>query len=199
MFTRCNAFKELGVKIFKRTAEYDSKIFEYLSKQEKNMCSSCQDFSQQLNFSFNKKQALRYGENPHQKAALYHDPCAGTDTLVCAQQLSGKELSFNNFLDLNAAWDIVREFDEPAAVVIKHLNPTGVAIAKDLKTAYTRAWSADTLSAFGGIIGLNKNVDMRTAKKISTSGFLECVIAPEYDNGAFKIAYPKKEFSRIKT
>lgn len=184
--------QRLGVKVFELTSRYDAAIYGYLSKTTAQGASGEELFPQKLSLTFDKIQTLRYGENPHQKAALYKIPGEGADCLVCAQKLSGKELSFNNFLDLNAAWDIVREFDEPAAVVIKHLNPTGVAVAKDLKSAYLRAWSADKLSAFGGIVGLNRNVDLETAKKISASGFLECIIASGYDKAALNLLTQKK-------
>ncbi|MDD5005018.1 MAG: bifunctional phosphoribosylaminoimidazolecarboxamide formyltransferase/IMP cyclohydrolase [Candidatus Omnitrophica bacterium] len=189
--------KELGLNVFKLTSYYDGKIYEYLSRQ---LAQGKADelFPKEINLKFSKIQDLRYGENPHQKAALYKDPQVLDESLANAQKLSGKELSFNNFLDLNAAWGIVREFDEPAAVVIKHLNPTGVAIAKDIKTAYLKAWSADKLSAFGGIVGLNKKVDLDTAKKINTSGFLECVIAPDYDKDALELLIQKKNFRVLK-
>jgi len=185
--------KELGLNVFKMTSYYDGKIYEYLS-QKLAQADKDELFPKDINLKFSKIQDLRYGENPHQKAALYQDLQVAVDSLAKAEKLSGKELSFNNFLDLNAAWDIVREFDEPAAVVIKHLNPTGVAVAKDIKTAYLCAWSADKLSAFGGIVGLNKKVDLDTAKKINASGFLECVVAPDYDKDALELLIQKKNF-----
>lgn len=190
--------KELGLRVFELTSYYDSMIYGFLSKQLAGHKGEEGVFPKEINLKFNKIQDLRYGENPHQKAALYLDTKINTESLAKAEKISGKELSFNNFLDLNAAWDIVREFDEPAAVVIKHLNPTGVAIAKDLKTAYLRAWSADKLSAFGGIIGLNKKVDLETAKKLNASGFLECVVAPDYDKAALDLLIQKKNFRVIR-
>jgi len=188
----------LGLKVFELTSYYDSMIYGYLSEQLNGQKPQNETFPKVINLKFNKIQDLRYGENPHQKAALYQDPDMKSDSLARAQKISGKELSFNNFLDLNAAWDIVREFEEPAAVVIKHLNPTGVAVAKDIKTAYVRAWSADKLSAFGGIVGINRKVDLPTAKKINSSGFLECVAAPDYDKDALKLLMQKKNFRIIK-
>ncbi len=186
--------RQLGLKVFQRTSSYDSKIYEYLSNGSAQKHPSDELFPTKLDLSFTKIQNLRYGENPHQRAALYEGDVSTDGSLVHAEKLSGKDLSFNNFLDLNAAWDIVREFDEPAAVVIKHLNPTGAAIASNLETAYVRAWSADKLSAFGGIVGLNRNVDRGTAKKINASGFLECVVAPSYDQAALKLLTQKKNF-----
>ncbi|MFC1646514.1 bifunctional phosphoribosylaminoimidazolecarboxamide formyltransferase/IMP cyclohydrolase, partial [Candidatus Omnitrophota bacterium] len=193
-----DTLRELGLRVFELTSYYDSKIYEYLSKQLNGKKVQEDVFSKEINLKFNKIQDLRYGENPHQKAALYQDPQIKSDSLATAEKISGKELSFNNFLDLNTAWEIVREFDQPAAVVIKHLNPTGVAIAKDIKTAYVRAWSADKLSAFGGIVGINKKVDLATAKKINSSGFLECVAAPDYDKDALEVLMQKKNFRIIK-
>jgi len=190
--------KDLGVKVFKITSYYDSMIYNYLSKNAFSKQESANLFPNKINLTLDKVQDLRYGENPHQKAALYRDPNAKKESLVSAEKISGKELSFNNFLDLNAAWGIVREFDEPAAVIIKHLNPTAVALAKDIKTAYLKAWSADKLSAFGGIVGLNKKVDLDTAKKINQSGFLECVIAPDYDKDALDLLKEKKNFRILK-
>lgn len=190
--------ERLGVKVFNLTSYYDAVIYGYLSAHALPSGKGEALFPQRLTLPFGKVQDLRYGENPHQKAALYKDAQPAADTLVCAEKLSGKELSFNNFLDLNAAWDIVREFDEPAAVIIKHLNPTGVAIAKDLKTAYVHAWSADTLSAFGGIVGLNRSVDAETAKKLAASGFLECIIAPGYDQKALDLLTQKKNVRLLK-
>ena len=190
--------RELGIKVFELTSYYDSMIYQYLSQQLNKSEPRKDLLPKEINLKYSKIQDLRYGENPHQEAALYKDHKAKGDTLATAEKISGKELSFNNFLDLNAAWDIVREFDEPAAVVIKHLNPTGVAIAKDLKTAYLRAWSADKLSAFGGIVGLNRKVDLETAKKLNSSGFLECVAAPDYDKAALELLMQKKNFRIIK-
>jgi phosphoribosylaminoimidazolecarboxamide formyltransferase/IMP cyclohydrolase len=186
--------KELGLNVFKLTSYYDGMIYNYLSKQLVKNSPAQELFPKEINLKLSKVQDLRYGENPHQKAALYAEPQSADSSLAHAEKLSGKELSFNNFLDLNAAWDIVREFDEPAAVIIKHLNPTGVAIAKDIKTAYLRAWSVDKLSAFGGIVGLNKKVDLEAAKKIKESGFLECLIAPEYDSDALDLLMKKENF-----
>jgi len=190
--------KDLGLKVFKLTSHYDGKIYDYLSQAMQGKAYGQEAFPKSLTLGFDKVQDLRYGENPHQKAALYQECNAIGDFLVTAEKLSGKELSFNNFLDLNAAWDIVREFEEPAAVVIKHLNPCGAAIGKDIKTAYVRAWSADKLSAFGGIVGLNRKVDLDTAKKISSSGFLECVIAPDYDKDALDLLMQKKNVRLLK-
>ena len=186
---------DLGVEVFRITSKYDKAIYDYLSanlldKKEKCSCSFC--------LSFNKLQDLRYGENPHQKAAVYKKPDALKNNLVNLEKLHGKELSFNNFLDLNTALDIIREFKEPAAVVIKHLNPTGVAQADTLAQAFVDAWKCDSLSAFGGIVGLNRAVDTETANKIIEAGFLECILAPDFDAEAFKILETKKNMRLLK-
>ena len=134
---------------------------------------------------------MRYGENPHQKAAFYKEK--GKDRgLVNLKQLQGKELSFNNILDLNAAFELVKEFSEPAAVIVKHNNPCGVAEDKTLDKAYLKAWGCDKLSAFGGIVALNKKMDLATAKVVAKSGFLECIIAPGFDKEALDLFKDKK-------
>ncbi|MBU4128698.1 bifunctional phosphoribosylaminoimidazolecarboxamide formyltransferase/IMP cyclohydrolase, partial [bacterium] len=152
-----------------------------------------------------KVKDLRYGENPHQKAALYREfgvrPPAGEAGssefgVVAIKQLWGKELSFNNILDLDAAWSIVREIKEPTAVIIKHTNPCGVARDKSLVNAYRKARACDPLSAFGGVIGLNRKADISTAKEI-TSTFIEAVIAPGFTPQAIKVLKKKKNLRII--
>lgn len=180
----------LAIEVFERTSSYDTAIFSYLSNRFKadNAFSS---FPREINLQFTKVQDLRYGENPHQHAAFYSDgkKMAGLPGL---KQLHGKELSFNNILDLQAAVDIVRDFDAPAAVVIKHNNPSGVAQDATLEKAFVKAFKCDSLSAFGGIIGLNRSVDAKTAKAIVKSGFMECVIAPGFDTEAIELLREKK-------
>ncbi|HOV42949.1 MAG TPA: bifunctional phosphoribosylaminoimidazolecarboxamide formyltransferase/IMP cyclohydrolase, partial [Syntrophothermus lipocalidus] len=133
---------------------------------------------------------LRYGENPHQKAAFYRYYLQG-DGLPNAQQLNGKELSYNNIIDAQAAVALVREFDKPACVIIKHTNPCGTAVADDLVSAYEKAFAADPVSAFGGIIAFNRVVDADTAKKVAEP-FMEVVVAPGYDEEALEILRRKK-------
>ena len=184
----------LAIEAFELTAHYDSVIFDFLKKR---MTTS--EFSQlprDLTLRFGKIQDLRYGENPHQAAAFYGD-LKSSSGLAKLKQLHGKELSFNNFLDLNAAVDVVKDFDKPAAVVIKHNNPTGIAQDTTLAKAYKQAWSCDPISAFGGIIGLNKKVDLATAELIAKSGFMECIIAPGYDRDALKLLSKKKNLRII--
>ena len=183
---------KLSVKAFKHTARYDSLISKYLESKVEG-----EGFSTILNLQFEKITDLRYGENPHQKAAFYENIGLNKGTLSKAKQLHGKELSYNNILDLNAALELVREFDETAAVIIKHTNPCGVAIGNNLVSAYREARETDPLSAFGGIIGFNKNVDEETAKEIAST-FIEAVIAPDYDESALAILKEKKNIRLLK-
>lgn len=188
---------KLAVEVFKHTAQYDGLISGFLDQRFKRKeLMELEDgllnhLPGEVEFKFTKVQDLRYGENPHQKAAFYKDDDQASG-LAKIKQLHGKELSFNNFLDLNAAINFIKDFREPAAVIIKHNNPTGVAENKQLSRAFTEALSCDPISAFGGIIGLNKKVDEATAKKISTSGFMECIIAPSFNSAAFKLLSKKK-------
>lgn len=179
----------LALEVFERTSSYDRAIADFLGKRFAT--DAFGTMPQNLTLSLVKAGALRYGENPHQAAAFYHDADA-TRGLAKMKQLHGKELSFNNILDLYAAVDISYAFKKPAAVVIKHNNPCGVAEDKELAAAYKNAWSCDKLSAFGGIIGLNRNVDVKTAEAISKSGFTECVIAPSFDKAALEVLTQKK-------
>ncbi len=134
---------------------------------------------------------LRYGENPHQKAALYRS-ASGPKGLADAKVHGGKELSYNNYLDLEATWALVSAYDAPAATVVKHNNPCGFALNADLGKAFKQAFACDPLSAFGGIVGLNRKVDAKTAKTVIAAGFLECVIAPAYDAAAIEVFKTKK-------
>ena len=177
---------ELGVKVFHKTSSYDAAIYSYLSKNEN-------EFPIVLNLNYKKLQDLRYGENPHQKAAFYKDESCSEPSVSGAVQLHGKELSFNNIIDLNAALEIVKEFTEPAATIIKHTNPCGTATAKSLKEAYIDALDCDRLSAFGSIVGFNKPVDMEVAKTIlEEADFVECIIAPSYEPAALTALKAKK-------
>lgn len=185
----------LSVEAFEHTARYDSIIAEFLGKR----LTTADEFSampKDVSLNVTKIQDLRYGENPHQSAAFYRDQ-DNLSGFGKVKQLHGKELSFNNLLDLNAAVDFIKDFDKPAAVVIKHNNPTGVALDDDLAKAYTQAWSCDPISAFGGIIGLNRKVDVKTAESIIKSGFMECVIAPGFEKSAFALLAKKKNIRLI--
>ena len=184
----------LAVEVFERTSAYDQAIHEFLSKRFTSggpILSAAPAMPAAVALNFTKMQDLRYGENPHQQAAFYRD-ADGVKALAAMKQRHGKELSFNNILDLFAATDIAYSFSRPAAVVVKHNNPCGVAEDNDLAKAYTHAWACDKLSAFGGIIGLNRVVDKKTAEAIAKSGFMECIIAPGYDAAAFELLAQKK-------
>jgi len=187
----------LAVEAFTHTAQYDSLISGFLDQRLKRKGLKVPEedllyhLPEEVGLKFTKARDLRYGENPHQKAAFYKD-AGQTSGLAGIKQIHGKELSFNNILDLNAAIDFVKDFQEPAAVIIKHNNPTGIAVNKQLSKAFAEALSCDPASAFGGIIGLNKQVTEETAKKISKSGFMECIIAPGFNSSALKILSQKK-------
>jgi phosphoribosylaminoimidazolecarboxamide formyltransferase/IMP cyclohydrolase len=182
--------KILGQEVFRTTSHYDQAIFRYLSGQHGGSSHS-DKFPPEMTSQFIKMQDLRYGENPHQAAAFYRD-AKDIIGLSAMKQLWGKELSFNNILDLNAAVNIVKEFEPPAAVFVKHNNPCGVAENKDIMKAFKQAWECDTLSAFGGIVSVNRAIDEKLARAISKSGFLECVIAPSFTPGALAILKEKK-------
>ncbi len=182
--------RELAIEVFALTGRYDNIIHNYLKNYFKVKSESL-GFPQELNLFFEKIQDLRYGENPHQKAAFYKEK-GKTRGLINLKQLQGKELSFNNILDLNSAWELVREFNKPAAVVVKHNNPCGVAEDETPDKAFLAAYKCDQLSAFGGIAALNRKIDLKTAKLIAGSGFLECIIAPGFDKGAQDLFKDKK-------
>ena len=175
--------RDLARRAFQHTADYDEAIYEYLEGDH--------EFPPLLKLVFEKAGDLRYGENPHQKAAYYRDELAPPGAIVRAQQLSGKELSFNNILDLDAAWSIAHEFDEVCSVVIKHSNPCGVCIADEPSEAFRRAFDADSLSGFGGIVAINRPVEEDTAKLL-VEPFIEAVIAPEFSDEALAILTGKK-------
>jgi phosphoribosylaminoimidazolecarboxamide formyltransferase/IMP cyclohydrolase len=181
----------LGKEVYKLTSRYDAAISEFLNNQGKDLTSVFSDFPEHLCARFTKIQDLRYGENPHQKAAFYRD-LNQNKGIAYAKQLHGKELSFNNILDLNSAFELVKEFKNPAVVILKHNNPCGAGESDNLKKAFIDAWKCDKLSAFGGIVGLNRKVDLLTAGAISKSGFLECIIAPGYDLDALELLKSKK-------
>ena len=175
--------ERLAAAAFARTAAYDRAISAYFARRGESG-----DWPAVLDLRFERKLALRYGENPHQKAAFYVEPgvrhaCVGT-----AEQLHGKELSYNNLLDLDSAFNLVREFDTPAAVVIKHNNPCGASAADALVEAFQKAYEGDPLSAYGGVLGFNREVDEATAEQITEPNrFIECVIAPSYSEAAFRL------------
>jgi phosphoribosylaminoimidazolecarboxamide formyltransferase/IMP cyclohydrolase len=172
---------------FAHTARYDSLISTYLTERRQEES----DYPPLLNQPFEKVQELRYGENPHQSAALYKESSPLPSDIVSAQQLQGKELSFNNFIDLNAAWELVKEFDKGVVVIIKHTNPCGVAQGEDQLKAFIVAREVDPTSAFGGILGFNRPVTAKTAEEI-TKNFVEAVVAPGFEPEALKLFASKK-------
>ncbi len=189
---------ELGMKVFRRTSAYDSAIYNYLSSRPGSKDSGGKSFPESLTLNYKKLQDLRYGENPHQKAAFYKDLSSDEPGLTTALQLGGKELSFNNIIDLNAALEIVKEFEAPAAVIIKHTNPCGAATAGTLKQSYIDALDCDRLSAFGGIVGFNRPVDIQVAETIlEEADFVECIIAPSFDSAALEALRKKKNLRLI--
>ncbi len=185
----------LAAKVFAHTAAYDGAIAAYLSKGDGPAA-----FPEHLSLSFERAYPLRYGENPHQSGAFYTERSAAAGSLARAQSLGsgGKELSFNNLVDVDAALDAVREFEEPAAVVVKHTNPCGVATAASLDRAYLAAREADPVSAFGGIVALNRPVDVATAEILAAT-FLECVVAPSFDDAALACLRAKKNLRLLAT
>ena len=185
----------LSVAAFNRISNYDASISNYLSARLDD--GSLAQFPGQLNGRFTKIQDLRYGENPHQNAALYKDLDAGEGTLVSAQQLQGKELSFNNLADADAAWECVKSLNGVACVIVKHANPCGVAMGANAMEAYTRAFSTDPTSAFGGIIAFNCALDASTASSISEK-FVEVLIATDYSADALAVLSKKPNVRVLK-
>jgi phosphoribosylaminoimidazolecarboxamide formyltransferase/IMP cyclohydrolase len=189
---------DLAAKAFAHTAAYDAAISGYLSSREENGERAA--YPRYLTLPFELGYGLRYGENPHQSGAFYVERNAQPGTLARAESLGagGKELSFNNLVDVEAALDAVREFDQPAAVVVKHTNPCGVAVGESIAVAYKAARDADALSAYGGIVALNRTVDMATAKQLAET-FLECVVAPDFADEALEILRAKKNLRLLRT
>ncbi|OQX81660.1 MAG: bifunctional phosphoribosylaminoimidazolecarboxamide formyltransferase/IMP cyclohydrolase [Candidatus Omnitrophica bacterium 4484_70.1] len=172
-----DTLKELAVEVFRLTKEYDTYIYNFLIGREV------------IIWELEKLLNLRYGENPHQKAGLYR---LINNSFLPFRQLQGKTLSFNNFLDLDTALNLAREFDMPSAVIVKHNSPCGVAVEKRLHLAFMKAHKADPLSSFGGIVGLNRKVDGKAAREIIKSDFKECIIAPGYSKEALKMFSQRK-------
>jgi phosphoribosylaminoimidazolecarboxamide formyltransferase/IMP cyclohydrolase len=188
----------LAAKAFGHTAAYDGAIAGYLTSRRAD--GTRETFPGTLAMTFEKVYDLRYGENPHQKGAFYVERNAPSGSLARAESLGagGKELSFNNLVDVEAALDAVREHDAPAAVVVKHTNPCGVATASSLAEAYRTARDADALSAFGGIVALNREVDLATAQILAET-FLECVVAPGFAADALEALRAKKNLRLLAT
>jgi phosphoribosylaminoimidazolecarboxamide formyltransferase/IMP cyclohydrolase len=188
----------LAAKAFTHTAAYDGAIAGYLTSLSAD--GSKERFPGTLSLQFQKAYGLRYGENPHQSGAFYVERNAPAGSLARAESVGagGKELSFNNLVDCEAALDAVREFEGPAAVVVKHTNPCGVAQASSLVEAYRVARDADALSAFGGIVALNQAVDLEAAKVLAET-FLECIVAPSFDAAALEVLRGKKNLRLLAT
>jgi phosphoribosylaminoimidazolecarboxamide formyltransferase/IMP cyclohydrolase len=180
----------LAKKAFSHTAAYDSMISNYLTAINSDGTKSA--FPAQINFNFAKVQEMRYGENPHQSAAFYRDLVPLVGGISGYTQLQGKELSYNNIGDADAAWELVKTFDQPACVIVKHANPCGVAISDTALNAYKLAYATDTTSAFGGIIAFNRELDAESATQITANQFVELIIAPSATEAALKVTAAKQ-------
>jgi len=191
---------KLAQKAFATTAAYDSAIASTLERiaapkgDKFSLDGGGEGFPETLRLSFRKAFDLRYGENPHQRAALYSD--GSGKGVANGKQLQGKELSYNNIVDLQAAWDLAQEFEEPVCAIIKHTNPCGTAVAATLAEAYKRALECDPVSAFGGVIGVNRTIDRETATEMAKL-FVEAIAAPEFDEEARKIFSAKKNLRLV--
>ena len=179
----------MAVAAFNNVAFYDACISNYLSARQADGSQAL--FPGQSNSNFVKVMDLRYGENPHQAGAFYRDQWPVAGTLATFTQLQGKELSYNNLADADAAWECVRQFDAPACVIVKHANPCGVAVAAGNTAAYEAAFATDPTSAFGGILAFNQPLDAATVKTILDRQFVEVLIAPDYEAGALECAAKK--------
>ncbi|MCT8667538.1 bifunctional phosphoribosylaminoimidazolecarboxamide formyltransferase/IMP cyclohydrolase, partial [Glaesserella parasuis] len=194
----------LAIKAFEHTAQYDSMIANYFGQkvppyqgaEEEDITQVCGEFPRTLNLNFTRKQTMRYGENSHQNAAFYVENELKEASVATAVQLQGKALSYNNIADTDAALECVKEFNEPACVIVKHANPCGVALGKDILEAYNRAYQTDPTSAFGGIIAFNRELDGETAQTIADRQFVEVIIAPTISEAA-KEALAKKKNVRV--
>ncbi|WP_411833143.1 bifunctional phosphoribosylaminoimidazolecarboxamide formyltransferase/IMP cyclohydrolase [Pseudoxanthomonas mexicana] len=190
----------LSVAAFNRVAQYDAAIGNYLSAVADASAAVPvrNEYPAQMNATFVKVMDLRYGENPHQSGAFYRDLYPVPGTLATFQQLQGKELSYNNLADADAAWECARQFDAPACVIVKHANPCGVAVGAACGDAYELAYATDPTSAFGGIIAFNRTLDAATAKVILDRQFVEVLIAPDYEDGALDYARKKANVRVLK-
>lgn len=180
----------LMVKAFEHTAGYDGMIANHFGARDTD--NNERDFSDTFNVQYFKTQEMRYGENPHQKAAFYTEANPTEASVATAKQLQGKELSFNNIADTDAALECVKQFDKPACVIVKHANPCGVSVGVDIGTAYNLAFATDPESAFGGIIAFNRELDAKTAEAICEKQFVEVIIAPAVSADALAVVATKK-------
>jgi len=181
--------KKLAMRAFDLTCEYEKAISGYFNNGKKE---KSEELPEELNYFFSLKQSLRYGENPHQQAGFYVNNKFTGPTLARAQVLAGKELSYNNISDLDACLEMLLDFKEPFACVLKHANPCGAAVGDTIAEAYRDALASDPLSAYGSIIGLNRKVDMEVAELLHKTFFVECILAPEYDEDALTKLKKKK-------
>ncbi|WP_026908094.1 bifunctional phosphoribosylaminoimidazolecarboxamide formyltransferase/IMP cyclohydrolase [Paucisalibacillus globulus] len=182
--------QKLAAKVFRHTANYDAMIANYFLTQIE------EKFPETYTVTYEKVQSLRYGENPHQEAAFYKNPIQNGMSLATAEQLHGKELSYNNIQDANAAVETLAEYSEPTAVAVKHMNPCGIGMGESIADAFRIALDADPVSIFGGIVALNREVDSSTAEQLSEI-FLEIVIAPSFSKKAFEILTSKKNIRLV--
>jgi phosphoribosylaminoimidazolecarboxamide formyltransferase/IMP cyclohydrolase len=184
----------LARKAYARTARYDGEIATELERLAANgsvTLGPLEKLPERIHMALERRQAMRYGENPHQAAALYIPAGRAAAGLAGAKQLQGKELSYNNFVDLDAAWALIQEFSRPAVAIIKHNNPCGAAEQESLREAYGKALACDPVSAFGGVLAFNRPVDAATAGEVAKL-FVECIVAPGYEPGALAAFAPKK-------
>ncbi|MGH1428297.1 MAG: bifunctional phosphoribosylaminoimidazolecarboxamide formyltransferase/IMP cyclohydrolase [Arenicella sp.] len=188
---------QLACRAFEHTSQYDGAIANYLGKIQED--GSEIEFPNTYNLQFKRTQVMRYGENPHQKAAFYVEQNAPQGTISSAKQLQGKALSYNNIADTDAALECVKQFKEPACVIVKHANPCGVAVSENILDAYQSAFETDKESAFGGIIAFNQTLDVATAEAIVDQQFVEVIIAPSVEPAAAEIVAAKKNVRLLAT
>src|SRR5665213_904046 len=184
---------KLAKQAFQVTADYDRAIVARLARLSQ-VGGTAEILPPVLDIRVPRRMSLRYGENPHQQAALY---ASGTQGIAGAEQLHGKELSYNNLVDLDACWQLVCEFSNPAAAIVKHTNPAGCAEQASLAEAYRKALECDPVSAFGGVIGLNREVDRETATEMAKL-FVEAIAAPSYSEAALKVLQAKKNLRLVR-
>ena len=177
---------KLAYKVFEHTSHYDTLIAKYLREKLGE-----EFFPETLSLTFEKVQDMRYGENPHQKAVFYKEVGANVGCITSAKQIHGKELSYNNINDTNGALELLKEFDEPTVIAVKHANPCGVASAETIYAAYLKTYEADPISIFGGVIAANREIDAKTAEEINKI-FIEIIVAPSFTEEAVKILSQKK-------
>ncbi len=183
------AFRQrLAARAYDHTARYDAMVAKWMKQQ---CADGATGYPESLELRYTKKIDLRYGENPHQSGAFYADPAAAGASVASAEQLQGKELSYNNIADADTALECVRQFDAPACVIVKHANPCGVALADGIETAYLQAYRTDPTSAFGGIIAFNRTLDAATARAILEQQFVEVIIAPDATVDALEVTAVK--------